>query len=311
MSDSISDLLNAAEDAGIQIKPGDQIQHVHRSKFTPDPKQNRDDWDDPATRAHIEGIRKLMTKKLPNGEFYGIRIPLLVGEPNEDGQLPIIDGECRWRASDGVPDELQYLPCLVRAGDPLEHRMDHATSNGARKDLTLYQTARAIQRDKEEFGLSNEDIASIHGLRGAKAVSKHLAVLKLSPEAQKFAKDGAFKDVNLIYELRDLEPAELKKLEKLMDKGDSFQQALKAIAKSKKSKETPPTLTDDQGQPKDSEGRQNDKGSDSEPAAKITLRGIEPAAAIALADLLGVEDAASLPRSELEAKILASITSLA
>ncbi|WP_313479293.1 ParB/RepB/Spo0J family partition protein [Stutzerimonas kunmingensis] len=311
MSDSISDLLNAAEDAGIQIKPGDQIQRIHRSLILPDPNQNRDDWDDPATRAHIEGIRKLMTKKLPSGQFFGIRLPLLVGQPNEEGKVPLIDGECRWRASEGVEEELQYLPCLVRAGDPLELRMDHATSNGARKDLTLYQTARAIQRDKEEFGLSNEDIAAIHGLRGAKAVSKHLAVLKLSPEAQKFAKDGSFKDVNLIYELRDLDPSELKKLEKLMAKGDSFQQALKAITNRKKAKEAPNNTS---GEPESATGQPSppsSKGSDSEPSEKITLRGIDLAAAVALADLLGVEDAANLPHPALEAKILASITSLA
>lgn len=239
MNDSIAAMLQATDNLDSSTTSGENIKQIHRSKILPDPHQNRNDWDDPATVAHVDGIRKIMLKSV-NNRYFGIRVPLLVGPMNEDGCYPLLDGECRWRASEGVPEEIQFLPCLVRENNAEENRLDHVVSNGARKSLTLFQTAVAIHKDKETFKFTNDDIAAIHGLRDRKLVSKYLSVLKLSDEASKFVRDPSFKDINLIYDLQKFNPKQLQQLHKKIHKGDSnYFQAINEIKKKSSKSEKP------------------------------------------------------------------------
>lgn len=306
MNDSIANLINAAEDAGVAVLPGDQIQLIHRDRIIPKPGQNRDDWDHPETIAHVQAISRTMQIKLDSGAYYGIRAPLLVEQENGDGMFTLIDGECRWRASENVPDDLKVLPCLVRSGNKLENQLDHASLNGARKQLTLLQVARAIKRDKEELKIGNDELADLHGLRDKKAVSKVLAVLKLPEEAMKYARDGSFKDVNLIYELRELSSDELKQLDKKIAKGESFQQALKSVTKKKKDGAADGQKPAPAKAPQAGEG----KGSDSEPRVEGVAMRLSLRSAHALAELLGIDGSSNMTPTELAQHISQQAESL-
>lgn len=226
MENTISELMAAGRE---DQASGELIHIIHRSRLKPSADQDRDDWDSPATLANIESIRKSSQIKLDNGRYYGIRNALWIEEADEDGMHTIIAGECRWRSTENAPDEIQLLPCIIRKGTRKELRMDHTAENGARKGLNLWQTARSIQRDKEEFGLKSEEIIAVHGLSSKTQLSKFNAIHKLSPRAQELVKAGLFEDVNLVYDIRDLNDEQLDKLEKKVAKGVSFQQALKAV----------------------------------------------------------------------------------
>lgn len=226
MTDSISALLDAGRE---DQATGERIYIMHRSSIIPDPLNDRDDWDDPATIAHIEGIKRASRIKLDNGKYYGIRAPLWVGPADENGKHMIIDGECRWRSTEDAPEEVQFLPVIIRDGSKKERRLDHTAANGARRQLTLFQVAHSIKRDKEEFGLSTDEILAVHGLTNKSQISKYNQIHKLNDRAKELVRGGYFQDVNLVYDLAKLDDDALNKLEKKVAKGESFQQALKQV----------------------------------------------------------------------------------
>lgn len=316
MKGSIDELLSSGDKDPIT---GEAIMLIHRSKLVPDPEQDRNDWESQDTLLNISAIRKSAHIKLEDGSYYGIRTPLFVAPPDEAGNCQIIDGECRWRALDGAPEELQLIPCIVRMGGTKERRLDHTSANGARKGLTLYQTAMSIQKDEKEFGLSTEEIIAVHGLPNQTALSKFKAIHKLSDRAKELVRSGAFQDVNLVYELKKLDDEQLNKLEKRIGKGESIQQALKALAP----KEPKPPKegakgpgTDDQnggkapGTDDDTNSNENDSNfsglSESESSVSLIV-GL--GAAKALADLLGVPQ--DLDPKAMQAALVAAIKALA
>jgi ParB/RepB/Spo0J family partition protein len=285
---SISDLLasNATDP-----ETGEQIYLLHRSVIVPDQTQDRDDWDSPATIANIETIKKSSLIKLNNGKHYGIRQPLWVREADSDGNHKIIDGECRWWATEDAPEDIQYLPCIVRTGDEKEIRLDHTAANGARKQLSLLQTAKSIKRDKDEFGLTTEEILAVHGIANKTQLSKYNAIHKLNDRAKELVRTTGFQDVNLVYDLQKLDDEALDKLEKKIAKGDSFQQALKSVS--------PKDLTNNKG---------TQKPPVSESETKVAIS-VSVKAAKALAAYLDVP--ADLGAKELKAALLAKIEALA
>lgn len=313
MSKSISDLLNSGDTDPIT---GEAIMLIPRSKIIPDADQDRDDWDSPETIANIQSIRKSSRIKLEDGRYYGIRYPLFVGTPDEDGNFPIIDGECRWRATEDAPEELLMLPCIVRTGGKKERRLDHTSSNGARKGLTLYQTAMSIQKDEKEYKLTSDEICAVHGLPNPSALSKYKAIHKLNDRQKQIVRSGAFQDVNLVYELKKFDDEALTKLEKRIGKGESIQQAIKALTpkEPKPPKEgAKPAAGDDQNSGKEQgagenkDGNENDSGlSESESSVSLTV-GLN--AAKALADLLGVSQ--DLDPKAMQAALVAAIKALA
>lgn len=294
MSNAISDLMAAGRE---DQTSGEVIHIIHREMLKPDADQDRDDWDSPATIANVESIRRSSQIKLDSGRYYGIRSPLWIGEADEDGKHPIIAGECRWRSTEGAPEEIQMLPCIIRKGDRKEQRLDHTSENGSRRGLTLWQTARSIKRDKDEFGLSTDEIIAVHGLTSKTQLSKYNAVHKLPGRALELVKAGHFEDVNLVYEIKDLPEEQIEKLEKRLAKGESFSMALKAV----KPKEPKKGKENGQG-----DGEGSGGVSDSETPKVALSIGLD--AAKALGDLLDVP--ADLEPKDLKAALLEKIAAL-
>ncbi len=308
MASTIDDLLNSGDTDPIT---GEAIMLIHRSKFIPDVNQDRDDWESPETIANIASIRKSSRIKLEDGRYYGIRYPLFVGPPDENGNVPIIDGECRWRSTEDAPEELQMLPCIIRTGGKKERRLDHTSSNGARKGLTLYQTAMSIQKDEKEYGLTTEEICAVHGLANATALSKYKAILKLNDRQKDIVRSGSFQDINLVYELKKFDDDTLTKLEKRVSKGESIQQVIKALTPKEPKKpkepkapgETPPGEDENDNPGQNTNGQ---KLSESETFVSLTI-GLD--AAKALASLLDVP--ADLDAKALQAALSEAIKNMA
>ncbi|EPF1840321.1 ParB/RepB/Spo0J family partition protein [Pseudomonas aeruginosa] len=239
MSDAIAELLNSKSS---DKEPRERIVLIHRSDLYPDPTQDRDDWETERTLAHIAGIRRSALIPLEDGRHFGIRKTLFVEPADEAGKHKIIDGECRWRATEDAPDDVQLLPCIIRKGGVRERRMDHVSGNVLGQGLTVWQTACSIKRDKDEFGFTTEEILAVHGIKDKSRLSRYMKVFKLSPEAQEFAKLDDFRDVNIIYDLEKLDkmgPDTLKKLSKRLDKGESIQTAIKALLPREEKKPAP------------------------------------------------------------------------
>ncbi|WP_116893162.1 ParB/RepB/Spo0J family partition protein [Pseudomonas savastanoi] len=293
MANTIDELLKNGDKDPIT---GETITYFHRDKILPVADQDRDDWDSPETVANIATIRKASRIRLEDGRYFGIRYPLFVTEPDENGNVEIIDGECRWRSTEDGPEELKMLPCIVRTGGKKERRLDHTSSNGARKGLTLYQTAMSIHKDEKEYGLTSDEICAVHGISPASQLSKYRAILKLNDRQKQIVRSGSFQDVNLVYELKKLDDEALTKLEKRVSKGESIQQAIKALVPKdpKKPKEPQGPIKERPDEDDDINGEGAGQGgqdplnpevSDSESFVNLTI-GIE--AAKALAHLLDV-----------------------
>ncbi|WAH62177.1 hypothetical protein LZ023_40585 (plasmid) [Pseudomonas silvicola] len=289
-NNSIAELLN-----GNNIEPltGEKIYYVSRDDIIRDPENDRDDWDDPATIANIESIKKSAAIRLNDGRRYGVRTALWVKPADEQGKYMLIDGECRWRSTWGEEDpEALMLPIIIRTGDAKEIRLDHTSSNGARKGLNLYQVARSIKRDQDEYGLSSDEIMAVHNLQSKSQLSKFNAIHKLGDSALELVRAGYFQDINLVYDLKKLDDDGITKLKKKIEKGDSIQQALKTLMPKEKTRTA------------DAEGKQDGGGST---PAKVALN-LPLAEAQALAILLEVD--AELEPKELRIALLAKIAGL-
>ncbi|HCF1166526.1 TPA: ParB/RepB/Spo0J family partition protein [Pseudomonas aeruginosa] len=279
-------------------------------KLRPNSDQDRGEehFETAEAREYIESLAASMSLDIGGGKKFGVRDPIKVRPEGDDQLNEIIDGENRWRAAKLAG--LAEVPCLIRAGDDVEARIEHVTSNALRSDLNLWQQANSIRKDVEEFGLSTEQVLVAHGLRNKSQLSKIMAVFKLSEDAQAFVRKGYVQDVNLIYDLKKLPDSLLPKLAKrVLDKGESFPAALKAVMPKEPKEPKPPK------EPKAGAGQQDGEGglggdNPASTAIGVALSvGIE--AAIALAVLLDVEVPEGIDSAELAQRLQAKINSLA
>lgn len=281
----------------------DQIVMLQTSQLRPNDKQDRDDMDSEAAIEYIRSLADSMLLDLPNGRKYGVRRPIEVRPADSEGVHEIIAGENRWRAA-GLA-KLAEVPCVIKSGGDVEARMDHVTDNALHRTLTLWQQANSIRRDQEEYGLTTEQIIAAHGLRNKTQLSKLMSVFKLSDEAQSFVKKGYVQDVNLIYDLKKLPDEQLSKLAKrVIDKGESFPAALKAL-QPKEPKE--PKNKPGGG---DGDGQQAGDGAQQQTGGHVALK-LKPAAAKALAILLDIEGSDELNPATLAEQLQQRLDSMA
>ncbi|PXF32078.1 hypothetical protein WH50_06365 [Pokkaliibacter plantistimulans] len=227
----------------MQIENGIEVVYLATDKLFPDPNQDRDDTHSAHYQEHVKAIAESIKIEVqnPDGSVrrYGVRRPIEVEAENEEGLYKIIAGETRWRGATLAEEET--VPCIIRTGHTLERRLDHVTDNALRKDLSLWQQARSIQRDQEEFGLSTDQVMVAHGINSKSRLSKIAAVFKLPEEAQELVKSGIINNVDAVYEVKGLKPDALQKLIKRVSKNENFSVAL-AKVKPKAKKEPNPDI---------------------------------------------------------------------
>lgn len=119
-------------------------------------------------------------------EARGIKQPLTVRWSQQDSLYMIIDGGRRFEAATRL--KLEELPCWIQAGDGRDVLIDQIVHNWQRSDLRPYETADALSRLRDEFGLSQTEIAQVTGKSKAE-ISKFLALHdKVVPEVQELAR---------------------------------------------------------------------------------------------------------------------------
>lgn len=265
-----------------------QILEISVDKLRPNNMQDRDDFESEESVSYIDSLAASFNLDLPGGKKFGVRNPLFVGPADAEGIHEIIAGENRWRAAKQA--KLLHVPCIIRNGSATVARLEHVSENALRRDLTLWQQAKAVQRDQEEFKLSDEQIITAHGLRNKSQLSKIRAVLKMTPLQQDFFITGLIDNVSYAYDLKKItDESSLRKLEKMLRSGKGFRESLDKILRHKaKAGQKGGDEGGEGGEGGEgSQGGQGGQGGDGAPFG-ITLN-IDIPAAIKLAKMLDIE----------------------
>ncbi len=116
----------------------------------------------------------------------GVIQPIVVRESAE-GTYELIAGERRWRAAKraGLP----AIPALVRTADDLSSLETAVVENLHRQDLNPLEEAAAYQQLIEDFGLTQEQVATRVG-RSRSAIANTIRLLQLPAPVQRLLIEG-------------------------------------------------------------------------------------------------------------------------
>lgn len=154
----------------------DGMIEVPITAVTPNPRQPRSHFDEESLAGLTASISEL-----------GILQPVLVRSVG-DGRFELIAGERRWRAAKRAG--LQTVPVVVRSAETDAQLLEQAlVENLHRADLNAIEEAAAYQQLIEDFGLTQEAVATRVGKSRA-AVSNTLRLFQLPPAIQGLVADG-------------------------------------------------------------------------------------------------------------------------
>ncbi len=117
-----------------------QVSRAPRSKFLPDPNQPRKKFDS------LDSLSASLKAE-------GMKHPIIVGSPNEEGLMMIKDGERRWRAAALI--ELAELPYVI---DDQFDKLTQLIVNMQREDNTADERAATVV-ELEKLGIKRAEIA--------------------------------------------------------------------------------------------------------------------------------------------------------
>lgn len=111
----------------------------------------------------------------------------LVARPLADGAYEILAGHMRWQAARRAG--LSQVPVIVRSADDRTAAAIALVENLLRRDLNPIEEGRALRRLREEFGLSQEQLAETLNVSQS-AISRMLGLLSLDPAVQSHIEEG-------------------------------------------------------------------------------------------------------------------------
>jgi len=161
-------LLNSASEAGT-------IQSLNLEQLVAGRYQPRQRMDEAYLTELAQSIRQ-----------FGIIEPL-VARPLAEGGYEILAGHMRWQAAQQAG--LTQVPVVVREADDRAAAAIALVENLLRRDLNPIEEARALRRLREEFGLTQEQLAETLGISQS-AISRALGLLNLDPAVQAQIEDG-------------------------------------------------------------------------------------------------------------------------
>ena len=165
------------------------------SALKPNPYQPRTIFQE----AEIKELAESIDKK-------GLLQPILAKE-FEDGQIIIVSGERRFKAYEQLKRDT--IPAWFTTGDPEELAL---VENLVREDLSAMETAEALNKLADRFGLkTNEDIGKVIG-KAPSTVSEILSLNKLSENIRNTIRG------NKQYALRELKVIATKRTHKEQEK---------------------------------------------------------------------------------------------
>ena len=117
---------------------------------------------------------------------FGIIEPLVVRSLAEGG-YEILAGHMRWQAAQQAG--LTQVPAMVREADDRTAAAIALVENLLRRELNPIEEARALHRLRDEFGLTQEQLAETLGISQS-AISRGLGLLNLDPIVQTHIEEG-------------------------------------------------------------------------------------------------------------------------
>ena len=202
----LSDLLSASSNA----VPTRAIIEVSIGELRPNPYQPRGSFDPD----HIDDLAASI-------RVQGILQPILVREGPEGYQ--IVAGERRWRAASIAG--LSVVPCIISDFDEMQMLEVALIENLQRDDLNPMDEALAFARLREDFGLTQEDLAASLG-KSRSAIANCLRLLDLPVEVQDAVSDGRLSEghARALLMLKDERGLVLRTCEQVIEQGLSVRQ---------------------------------------------------------------------------------------
>jgi ParB family chromosome partitioning protein len=154
----------------ISVDGGGEFRELPIASIEPNRFQPRTIFEEETLLALSESIREL-----------GVLQPVLV-RPLDNDRFELIAGERRWRAARRAG--LGTIPAIVRPIDDTLSLEQALVENLHREDLNPLEEAAAYQQLVEDFGLTQEEVASRVG-KSRSAVANHLRLFQLPPAIQR------------------------------------------------------------------------------------------------------------------------------
>ncbi|MFA6897616.1 MAG: ParB/RepB/Spo0J family partition protein [Patescibacteria group bacterium] len=155
---------------GVPANKETDVINVSVDSIVPNPNQPRYYFDGENLKDLAESIRE-----------HGVVQPIIVTKLAE-GKYELIAGERRLRASKLIGNK--EIPAIVRKADNQEKLELAIIENVQRHNLNAIEEAKAYKRLKEEFNLTQEEIAKKLG-KGRVAVANTMRLLELPVEIQR------------------------------------------------------------------------------------------------------------------------------
>ena len=156
--------LTASED-----RKESELLKIKLTDIFPDEEQPRRDFAPEAMEALAASIKE-----------HGVLQPIVVTK--EDGKYKIVAGERRWRASKIAG--LDKIPAIVRSLDSQNRLELSIIENAQREDLNPIELATAYAKLKNQFNLSDEDIAAKVG-KSETTIQNTLRLLNLPEDVKR------------------------------------------------------------------------------------------------------------------------------
>lgn len=196
----------------------DALSEIELDKIERDPDQPRKDFDKEALDALALSIKE-----------HGVLSPIVVIK-NEDKYM-IVAGERRWRAAKIAG--LSKIPAIVRTLDAQNRLELSIIENAQREDLSAIELATAYAKLKNQFNMSNAEIAKRIG-KSEIAITNSLRLLNLPDNAKEAMR--TYKLTEGV--MRPLIKADKKTIDavlpKIIEEGWSARQVEQYMASSKK-----------------------------------------------------------------------------
>ena len=216
----------------IETKGTSNLNEIAIAQIEPNPNQPRHEFDEQALKELAMSIREI-----------GIITPITVRQ-TESGTYQIIAGERRWRAAQIAG--LSALPAYIKTvkdDDVMEMAL---VENIQREDLNAIEIALAYQRLAETTGLTQEKISERVG-KSRTSITNYMRLLKLPAPIQMALKnkemdmgharallsiDSPSAQIKLFNDVKrnGYSVRKVEELVQAMNKGDSLQEAKKAVA---------------------------------------------------------------------------------
>lgn len=216
----------------IETKGTSNLNEIAIAQIEPNPNQPRHEFDEQALKELAMSIREI-----------GIITPITVRQ-TENGTYQIIAGERRWRAAQIAG--LSALPAYIKTvkdDDVMEMAL---IENIQREDLNAIEIALAYQRLAETTGLTQEKISERVG-KSRTSITNYMRLLKLPAPIQMALKnkeidmgharallsiDSPSAQIKLFNDVKrnGYSVRKVEELVQAMKKGDSLQEAKKAVA---------------------------------------------------------------------------------